>query len=1550
MDSIFDNMQDQPASTSSAPTSGNNGSIFTGIQDTSNDPLSANYEHNKSYATPGPYFTKLNNGQEVNFRKWLKTNKVDFDPNANITDYDMRGYWLSLQNGVGQSTQTNQYDGKLHYPDTYKTPYDRDFSNESKYALKNAPHWVGDRYLVDSKGNVIFDQKTQTEDSPWKNSGSIFAGMQNTPQTPDEDTSKQQSSLAMYGHKIAQALHYVDTQGQLSDQDLHNFGQDIKNAGLSAWEYLRNFRQAHETFNAGKVTLQERGAARLLGMNNPAEALDPYSFSTPSPTEHGQVYKLSPQEREDLYNKFLSEHGGTPTQEESRIEGTLSGDPNKFDPMAPLLGSNHVADLLLYPHLSNTERYYLLQSTVHDMDVVENPNKYSKEQVQESAAHIEALKKNRETSDWQEIKKTAKEVVKSPGRTALALLGNFMQTPELALAPEAEVGDLLLGSRIAKTAKGIKEAEETAKTASTISKAAAGGASDVAKQAAQKSAAYADVYGRVASKQKAFLHDLESAKRITNTLGKIGAGAAVNVGTAEAHNLSTIGYNPKGSLITPAIAGAAFGAVGHGMQRLTEAGETDVGDVARDMEGASRETAQLRQGEKGTITEPHQPGQPIPTDAPINDSGTIPYTGGASTDLKETHIDKNFPTELPIKNRAGQTLTVPVKDIVAKVHEAEEAPLMHPKQPLTIQQLRDIIGRAGKYATNKIFSPAVRRKIIAGEPLTYPEAHEIATAIENNHVDNTYNIDPKVYQSAMKPYIKDIADRSEEEPKSDIPASLDTKPYDDMDHPEVVYGQAKPSSYRNITGNKVVQLAQKQAIEKTGHIVAHSPQEQAEQNVKDAEAKMNLQSGAISPEMRKLMAAGTLGVLGGTYGYAHNQQHPIKGAMEGAAAAIAIGRLPWLRMYPAIKKAWQVNNNIAVHDLLNTWDYRQAAAERVTTQLQDNIRSLIPNKDSQVKITHYLEGDKSIKLTPQEQKAAQIARNYYDHMAETGIREGILGDVQLNYVNHEWRNQEQVKTVLDKLAQDPKYANMSPEDRHAMARSIVTIAKGKQLGLTPRTENIVDLIGIYSKSMNKALANKELLVGLKNKVMSNGVKAVMPSGKAPKNYVAINHPQLNGLRVDPSIAPSLGFLFKTVGNSGVDIFNTALKREETGLSLFHPVALINAFLTANDLHHPIRNLVDIATSAAGKGRAHKMYQTGGQGDLMDLALQSGLKITPRQGEVTDEDVNTQFYEGLHRAQDFADHMVPGTGLLVKGYEKLNKASDRFVWENVHTGLKGITFMNAYEKLKTNWAAAKEHDPTTQVPSDLELARQASSFTNDTFGGLNWRRIADDATTHVGRMLGLAMASPGSRRAAQLLMFAPDWTYSTVRSFLMASQRGTGLKGLLKPRTLADLHRQYIMRNAILYFTLYDGLNVALSGHHIWENKKYGGDMFMLDLGDGRHMAINKHAYEVPHAVENPAKFALGKMGILPSEALDQLLGKEYLTPTGGPPMKEGRVMHAAKRLEPFSLNAMIEQGPEGVWSNLAGLPIYGRKIGRENYQRYENQMEQRQAQNDNGEQ
>lgn len=104
-----------------------------------------------------PYTTRLAPQQESAFRQWVVQNQIPFDANDPRSDYDMRGYWNDVVSRGASQTETSAFDGQLHFPDTYKTPYHKTFSNESKYAPPDAPRWLGNK-LVDKDGRVIADE------------------------------------------------------------------------------------------------------------------------------------------------------------------------------------------------------------------------------------------------------------------------------------------------------------------------------------------------------------------------------------------------------------------------------------------------------------------------------------------------------------------------------------------------------------------------------------------------------------------------------------------------------------------------------------------------------------------------------------------------------------------------------------------------------------------------------------------------------------------------------------------------------------------------------------------------------------------------------------------------------------------------------------------------------------------------------------------------------------------------------------------------------------------------------------------------------------------------------------------------------------------------------------------------------------------------------------------------------------------------------------------------------------------------------------------------
>jgi hypothetical protein len=113
------------------------------------------------------YTTPLSPREEEQFRQDLYSGNLfpGLDPQEMLhpmADYDYRGYWKALTSGDPRAASSiNEVDGRMHYPDTWKTPFHDSFSAESQYANPDtAPNWNDKDQLIDPKtGKVIFAER-----------------------------------------------------------------------------------------------------------------------------------------------------------------------------------------------------------------------------------------------------------------------------------------------------------------------------------------------------------------------------------------------------------------------------------------------------------------------------------------------------------------------------------------------------------------------------------------------------------------------------------------------------------------------------------------------------------------------------------------------------------------------------------------------------------------------------------------------------------------------------------------------------------------------------------------------------------------------------------------------------------------------------------------------------------------------------------------------------------------------------------------------------------------------------------------------------------------------------------------------------------------------------------------------------------------------------------------------------------------------------------------------------------------------------------------------
>lgn len=684
-----------------------------------------------------------------------------------------------------------------------------------------------------------------------------------------------------------------------------------------------------------------------------------------------------------------------------------------------------------------------------------------------------------------------------------------------------------------------------------------------------------------------------------------------------------------------------------------------------------------------------------------------------------------------------------------------------------------------------------------------------------------------------------------------------------------------------------------------------------------------LQAGNADPALLARLAAVGIGAGAGAY---FNKDHPLMGAIEGTIGAALATQIRPKAVVDTFKKLTAKDDRVSISDLGDQHETTIGIAGKEIWKIQQGLEKLVPDVERRNAITHWIEGDKTIQLSPNELEAAKKAQDFFSEMKDAGFESGVLKSARDNYVTHIWNFGSQDASAIERaLDVKDRGTGMSPRSPYAKARTIDTLAEGKALGLTPLTEDISQIIGHYGNSLSRSIANKQLIDSLKAAHAPDGKSLLMPSSEAPHTYGYLNHPQLQNMAVHPDILPALKFYFDAkqpgVAMRAIEGINTAIKRTAVSFSLFHAKALLDAAIGGRGLN-AMSGMKGFLGSTEDYLASIKKMDDSGQ---LNKAIAGGLKFTLQGLPSAVEDVGGTFYGAMTDLQQVLDKAVPGLGKPVEGLAKINHAVDNAMWARLHAGLKLNTWSEKYEQILENNAKAYQSNPSkVKLIPEEDAAKIAASFTNDLFGGLNWRRIAEGVKNRWGRDIAMGLAAPSSRRGLQILMFAPDWTVSTTRAFVGAFGKGSGVKGLMSPQTLADLHRQYLLRSAVYYATVGTALNQAFSGHNLWDNKGPGG-WTRIDMGDGRTMQWSKHTMEPVHWMTDTKQQVLNKLGFVPRQAAEQALGVEYLSAKGRmPPMKESALGHLTKGLSPIAVQQNFDAGTSAGIAGFLGAPIYGK--------------------------
>jgi muramidase (phage lysozyme) len=579
---------------------------------------------------------------------------------------------------------------------------------------------------------------------------------------------------------------------------------------------------------------------------------------------------------------------------------------------------------------------------------------------------------------------------------------------------------------------------------------------------------------------------------------------------------------------------------------------------------------------------------------------------------------------------------------------------------------------------------------------------------------------------------------------------------------------------------------------------------------------------------------------------------------------------------------------------------------------------------------------------PSEEKAIKVLKVIQDRLRVIGEQaktEGLFDQLRQNYITHvldfsdSALSKAQQISLRDRILGGKESRFVRDFAQHRVYKTIRDLEKrlyeaGQEMGLDVRgvkvQRDIARIAEIYQQSMMNAVIQKKainflakqkapLLNGKQLELLTKDFKVAFENGYV--KFTGHGSEALKDYMVHPDLVDALGHLFteKDPGTVLKLLSNVSMlsKTITTMASLFHATSLAWARAGAT----PYGMLKEIGTGFKGTKAALETIRHDGLSKEVDNWTRSGLKFET-------EDIQQGILPEVAKSVDnFVTKLATSEDVRLtrRVIDPLDahvlQTLNTFTWDFMHAAGKFATAQYIFAKIK-----ARNPD----MP-DYVIRNEVSSFINNTFGGLDWLKIADAVQNKTLKTLAMKAYSNRGRTWMQIAMFAPDWTISTLRSYTKALPKNllkpkeweikAGAKGLFNPKTSGDLARRYVATTALMWLTFLNGINVATSGHYIWEND----DPTRIDLGDGTTMQAAKHSMEGPHWFLHPIKTGFNKMGYVPKTIA--ALGSPYVNT----PLDVAKTI--AEPFVPFQVSAAI-QAPKGEKikrgvASFVGLPIYG---------------------------
>ena len=401
---------------------------------------------------------------------------------------------------------------------------------------------------------------------------------------------------------------------------------------------------------------------------------------------------------------------------------------------------------------------------------------------------------------------------------------------------------------------------------------------------------------------------------------------------------------------------------------------------------------------------------------------------------------------------------------------------------------------------------------------------------------------------------------------------------------------------------------------------------------------------------------------------------------------------------------------------------------------------------------------------------------------------------------------------------------------------------GEVYKLKPRYDNIVDVMKARDAILSEAIANKEqadMVRSMGGLLNENEVEQLNLKGfykKAPEALTLAK--AVYGGRLasgDPYfekrpvwVHPDFEMLIKanfdksyTAGEpilANMELGRNAQKKFAFNFSLFHFGAISEQAQAANALiQNPLKTLQNtwFLNPENAKGWANALWRISGKKGSPPFDPPSLRPNT--QGTFMDmvsHGVNVMNDDHRNAAMDWLKHAAraneAGEGLFktaskmtVRKAAQLATAIDEPLWDFYHQGAQASTWLNLMEDELEALKKRVGHDPSAlQI---TEAKRSLASFINNAYGSIDMQDL---------------LMSPRARYWTNMLLLAPSWTMSNLRTPLQSFENATGTR--LASKWAAGAALSWFISLQMLNFvsTKYYGMpdkNGKTGGHFTWDN-------------------------------------------------------------------------------------------------------------------------------------